>query len=153
MGLLNKYLKGDVKAEKVSYGAGSVIFSEKDMPRAMYFIEFGQVKIVKKVPESGREVSIDAFGPNEFFGELSLLTDKPRTADAVASTNCVVWVMDEKSFRKAAAEDHEFSLLIMKGLANKLAHRNEKIRELFAVMKEATGRLEELYVLWHALLP
>jgi len=63
--------------------------------RAMYFIVSGQV-----------EVRLDA-GPvalsdGEFFGELALLTNKPRVADVVATSYCQLLVLDVRDFRRLA---------------------------------------------------
>lgn len=148
---IEKYLKnGTISAKKVLYKANSIVFSETDAGDGMYLIESGQVKILKKIPYINREVVLATLGPNENFGELSLIIGRPRAADIVALTDCTLWFLDEKTFKDAVTKSPEFSLLIMKGLANKLSMMNEKHKEMISRMREFTERLEDFSALLHS---
>jgi CRP-like cAMP-binding protein len=151
--LFEQYLKGKISAKKVSYSANSTIISEKDIAKEMYFIESGQVKITRMVPEIAREITVATLGPNEFLGLVGLVMKKPRIADVVAVTDCVLWTLDEKSFREAIAKSPEFAHLVIEGLCRRLNNLNEKIRNSSIQMKEFTTHLEELSLLWHSFAP
>lgn len=151
---IEKYLKDSAIPAKVAlYKANSIIFSETDAGNGMYLIESGQVNIKKKIPYINREITIATLGPNENFGELSLLLGRPRAAKVEALTDCTVWFMDEKTFKEAVAKSQEFSLLIMQGLANKLSRMNEKHKEMLSHLKDFTERLEDFASLLHSFVP
>ncbi|MEE9584708.1 MAG: cyclic nucleotide-binding domain-containing protein, partial [Candidatus Brocadiales bacterium] len=65
-----KYLK-NVSAKRLFVSANELIFSEMDPSSGMYYIESGEVKILKNIPESGKDMDLATFGPDEFFGEMS----------------------------------------------------------------------------------
>jgi CRP/FNR family cyclic AMP-dependent transcriptional regulator len=71
------------KVRRRRYAAGEVIFHEGDPGRALCIIESGRVKIVS-VSEQGQEALLAVMGPGEFFGELALFDDMPRSADVAA---------------------------------------------------------------------
>ncbi|MBI5309214.1 MAG: cyclic nucleotide-binding domain-containing protein [Planctomycetes bacterium] len=151
---IEKYLKDSaIPAKKELYKANSIIFTEMDAGNGMYLIESGQVNIKKKIPYINKEVTIATLGPNENFGELSLLLGRPRAAEVEALTDCIVWFMDEKTFKEAVAKSQEFSLMIMQGLANKLSRMNEKHKEMLSHLKDFTERLEDFSALLHSFAP
>jgi len=66
-----------------SYGAGETVFMQGDPGLGMYVIEKGQVSI-RMVTENGAEKELSILTDGDFFGELSLLDESPRSASAVA---------------------------------------------------------------------
>ncbi|MFQ5862645.1 MAG: Crp/Fnr family transcriptional regulator [Candidatus Brocadiales bacterium] len=150
--LVDKYIK-NVPAKRVFVRANNFIFSEMDASYGMYFIESGTVKILKGVPESGKDMNLATLGPNEFFGEMSLLTRRPHSTNALATKDCALWVLDEKAFKEAIAKNPEFSLLIMRTLAKRLLDMNDKMRDLFSQIKDFTEKVEEFSTIWHAFAP
>lgn len=62
------------------YDAGEYIFREGDPGLGMYIIESGEVSIVRE----SRSTEIARLGAGEFFGEMSMFNDRPRTASALA---------------------------------------------------------------------
>ena len=72
-----------------TFNEGQVIFSQGDSGRTMYIIEQGGVDI--RLPGDGKgTILLRHLGFGEFFGELALFDDKPRSASAVASSNTVL---------------------------------------------------------------
>src|ERR671921_305510 len=61
------------------YAKGSVILFENDPGDALFIVRQGRVKVVL-VGEDGREVILGVLGPGEYFGELSLIDEQPRSA-------------------------------------------------------------------------
>lgn len=62
------------------YHAGEYIFREGEPGLGMYIIEKGEVSIVSE----SRSSEISRLGQGEFFGEMSMFNDRPRTASALA---------------------------------------------------------------------
>src|SRR3989304_8407044 len=142
-----------ISAKKVLYQANNTIFSEMDAPQGMYVVESGQVKVSKSVPHANKEMVLATYRPHEFFGEVSLIMERPRYAKAVALTDCTLWVLDKKAFKEAVARSPEFSFSIMQGLANKLSNMNEKQKEMISDLGEFTERLEDFSALLHTFVP
>src|SRR5215472_17608696 len=66
--------------------AGSLIFNRGDPAAAMYLIVDGQVNI--HLPDEGsRRISLNDMARGEYFGEVALLDEQPRTASASATTD------------------------------------------------------------------
>lgn len=84
--------RGDLKAiERIlhirTYVAGETIFREGDSGLGMYIVESGEVKIIA---ESSR-TEIARFTSGDFFGEVGLFLEQPRSASAVAVSETVAW--------------------------------------------------------------
>lgn len=68
----------------VSYSAGSVIFSEGQQRDCMYVVRTGEVDL-SVCGQLAETVPVDGF-----FGELAMIDNSPRTATAVAKTDCTL---------------------------------------------------------------
>lgn len=71
--------------EVETHDEGSVIINEGDPGSSMYLIASGEVKVYTRSPASGSTVYLARLGEGDFFGEVSVLTGKPRTATITAS--------------------------------------------------------------------
>ncbi|MFA6457632.1 MAG: cyclic nucleotide-binding domain-containing protein, partial [Bacteroidota bacterium] len=67
--------------------AGEVLFRKGEPGSSMYVIEEGEIEIVLPVDPPVNEVQLSIMREGEFFGELSLFADTPRTATARASVD------------------------------------------------------------------
>ena len=151
--LSNYFKEQDIPARKLSYTAGSKIFSETNEAHGMYFIESGHVKIAKKAPNTEEEINLATVGPEDFFGILSFSSGRTRLADATALTNCTLWEIDKKAFKEAVDKCPEFSLFLINCLVRRLENLNERMREMSGQLKEFASRVEDLSSLWHSLAP
>ena len=73
-----------------------MIFSECQSGQDMFIIQSGQVKITKIVDNN--EVILAVLKKGDFFGEMALLEDKPRSACALAFEDCQLMVVNRKNF-------------------------------------------------------
>ena len=64
----------------VGFAAGQEVFREGEPGAEMYIIEDGEVEIVKQ--HGATEKRLSRLGPGDFFGEMALLEDRPRSAGA-----------------------------------------------------------------------
>lgn len=93
---------------------GDVIFRKGDQGDYMYVVMSGEVDIVL----DGQHIRTLSSG--EIFGEMSLIDDSPRSADAVARTNCVLAPVDERRFLFLIHETPMFALHVMSVMAKRL---------------------------------
>jgi len=64
---------------------GEVIIKEQDEGDKMYFVRSGEVEV--STEKDGGVISLAKLGPGDFFGEVSVITEKPRTASVTALTD------------------------------------------------------------------
>jgi CRP/FNR family transcriptional regulator, cyclic AMP receptor protein len=76
---------------------GTIIFSKGDPGNSLFAVVKGTLKIEVTSAE-GREAVFNIVGPGELVGEIALLDGKERTADAVASSDCELLVIDRREF-------------------------------------------------------
>jgi cGMP-dependent protein kinase len=83
---------------KREVGPGTVIIQQGDDAEAFYVIESGEIA----VSIDGRPVR--TLGPADGLGELGVLYRLPRSASCVASSACVLWVLDRKPFKRIVVD-------------------------------------------------
>lgn len=93
---------------------GHVIIHEGAPGHLMYVVAEGHVEILM------REQLVDIIGPGGFFGEMSLIDDNPRVANAIARTDCKLAIVDREKFREWSRKSPDFALEVMKTLASRL---------------------------------
>jgi len=108
--------------EKRSCAAGERIFKRGDGGDEIYLIRRGAVRIMLPLGEV-RGHHLATFGRGGFFGEMAFLDQQPRSADAIALTDCDLYILSRRRF-DALVEHHKLlGLNLMEGLALLLAAR------------------------------
>ena len=79
-----------------TYPEDAMIFSESAPGAEMFIIQSGHVAITKVV--NGNEVVLAVLGKGDMFGEMALLENKPRSASAIAKTECTLMVVNRHNF-------------------------------------------------------
>lgn len=97
-----------------SYRAGDVIFSEGDAGAHMYAVLDGEVEIRK-----GRRV-LETIGAGGVFGEMCLIEQKPRSAAAVAKSDCRLAAVNQGRFMLLVQQTPFFALQMMQVLSDRL---------------------------------
>ena len=122
---------------KESYPVNQPIFAEGDHGDKFYLILNGEVRISKMIAGVGEE-ALKVLKKGDYFGEMSLIDDEPRSAHAFSnSASAVVMVIDRHDFLKLLNDDKElaYKLLwsIVRTLSQRLRETNEKIKGFFAM--------------------
>ena len=107
-------------ADEQSFPQDRVIFREGDYGDAFHIILSGMVRIVA----GGQEVA--RLGPKEYFGEMALLDDLPRSADAVAGADTTTLAIDRESFRMIMSERPDVAFGIIRVLSGRLREMLKK---------------------------
>ena len=100
--------------DTVSFQAGDVIFQAGDTAEVMYVVVEGEVDIVV----GGK--AVDTTGPGGIFGEMALIDAGPRSAGAVARTDCRVVPISERRFTFLVQQTPFFSLQVMRVMAERI---------------------------------
>src|SRR5437762_14381407 len=105
---------------------GDVRFREVEPGKEMYVIQAGKVNITKTVRET--EKILATLGAGEFFGEMSILNHKPRSAGAVVAEDAKLLVIDPKTFEAMIRGNVEIAVRLIKKLSDRLQEADEQIR-------------------------
>src|ERR1700746_2739744 len=103
----------------LSFAAGSVIFAEGQKRDSMYVVKSREGEL------KGRDETMETVGTNGFFGEMALVEQCPRSATAIAKTNCIVIPISEKHFLFMVEETPFFALTVLRTLTARLRRRNQ----------------------------
>jgi CRP-like cAMP-binding protein len=97
---------------------GSYLFREGDASNEIFYVVSGSVRMIK---ESGKvDKELKTMGPGEFFGEMAVLINSPRTASALALEDSNVAVVDGETFRNLLRESGEVAVMMLRELALRL---------------------------------
>jgi len=124
-----------------SYPRGTTIISAGDLTDSLFVIISGRLKVMMSDDE-GREVILAILGSNEFFGEMGLLDDSPRSASVVALEACELLTLSKRDFKKCLSENFELSMAVMRGLVRRLREADKKIGSL--ALMDVYGRVARL---------
>jgi CRP/FNR family cyclic AMP-dependent transcriptional regulator len=105
-----------------------VIFHEKQPGVGMYIIKMGRVRLAKTINE--KKVKIAELKENEFFGEMSLLEDYPRSAEATAVERTEVLGIFRPDLFDLIASNPRLGSKILLGLSQRLASRLRETTEM-----------------------
>ena len=117
--------------------ANTVLFHEGDQGEDMYIIQSGKVKISKRI--RGIEKTLATLEKGEFFGEMAILNDKPRSATAETIEDCEMLSIDRKTFDTLIRGNAEIAVRFIKRLADRLRETNEQMEAL--MIKDNTSRV------------
>ena len=115
----------------VEFGAGETIFREGDVGTEMFVVHEGRVEISTRVQEEDRPLAVLEKG--DFFGEMALLEDLPRTASAKALTPVRLLQINGSTFDQLLRDNPEVAVRMMRKLSKRL-------RETDRALNEALGR-------------
>jgi CRP-like cAMP-binding protein len=116
---------------------GTVLFREGDRGEEMFILQAGRVKISKRI--RGVEKTLATLDKGEFFGEMAILNDKPRSATAETIEDCDMLVIDRKTFEALIRGNAEIAVRFIKRLADRLRETNDQMEAL--MIKDNTSRL------------
>ena len=103
------------------FAAGQTIFREGDPPTLMYVVVEGEVALSVK----GNEV--EKLGPGGVLGEMAMIDSAPRSATAVAQTDCQLIPLDHRRFTFLVQQTPKFAIQIMRVIADRLRRMDSRL--------------------------
>ncbi len=110
------------------FNEGEIVCTQASGGNEMYIILSGRVKVYIKINDENIEVG--DFKEDEFFGEMSLLLDEPRSATVMAVEKTEVLGVDRDGFLKKVQEEPEFAWTALKTMAARLKEAHNVISKI-----------------------
>jgi CRP/FNR family cyclic AMP-dependent transcriptional regulator len=126
-----------------SYPRGSFILRAGEETDALYIILSGRAKVL--IPdEEGHEVILTVMGPQEFFGEMGLLDDLPRSASVETLESCEMLRLSKAGFINVLKDNFELAMMIIRNLVRRMRDADRKIESLALI--DVYGRVARLLI-------
>jgi CRP/FNR family cyclic AMP-dependent transcriptional regulator len=119
----------------------TTVMAGGDATDSLYIVLSGRLKVMMSDAE-GKEVILSILGPGEFFGEMGLIDDAPRSASVVAIEACELLSIAKRDFKKCLADNFEMTMAVMRGLVRRLREADRKIGSL--ALLDVYGRVARL---------
>ena len=120
-------MSGQSLAEKfgVSLREGSTVFRQGEPGGSVYVIRAGKVRVLKDA--NGRQRMITTLGPGDFFGEMAVVTGRPRTATVEVVEDAELLKVPAGKLQEMVSGTGEVAIRLIRHLAERLEHANRFI--------------------------
>ncbi|HTX18531.1 MAG TPA: ATP-binding protein [Bacteroidota bacterium] len=130
-----------------TFNAGTVIFNESTRGERLFLILEGRVKI-SKITKYGDETILATIGKGEFFGEMELIEDLPRSARTTAVENTIVAGLTKHDFDNLVKTNHIVTLNLLRSISKRLRSTDQTVvSELEKNLDLSKAQLEKLNLL------
>jgi CRP-like cAMP-binding protein len=120
-----------------SYTPGEYIFKEGDIGEEMFIIHSGTIRITKKTDEG--EKTLVSLTEGDFFGEMAVIDNGPRSASAIAVDDVVCIVLNEELFEQQMQRNAKIVKKILKNMSARLRAMNDQLQNM--TMKDYNMRV------------
>jgi len=125
------------------YDKDEVVFHEDESGDVFCLIREGRVKITMISPE-GKEIILSVIEPGEFFGEMSLLDNEPRSATVVALEDLELMTIWRNDFLQLLSENFSITKKILAEISRRLRTASDRIESLATM--DVHGRLARFFL-------
>jgi CRP-like cAMP-binding protein len=108
---------------------GTTLFVKGDPGTALFAVRAGTVKISVPAPD-GREAVFNLLQDGDIFGEIALLDGQPRTADAIAMTDCELMSIDRRDFLALVQSEPKLAARLIELLCARLRFASQHLEEV-----------------------
>jgi glycogen debranching enzyme/CRP-like cAMP-binding protein len=115
------------RTEVYEYPPGSTIVSQNDRGGGLYLILSGRVQVVRHTRAPSRTARLRELDAGDFFGEMALLEDAPRSADVIAITQTTCAVLSRDVFVDCLLGNKTVALSLLSTLSRRLRSLSELV--------------------------
>jgi CRP/FNR family cyclic AMP-dependent transcriptional regulator len=112
-----------------NYPRGRTIVAEGEPSQSLYILLSGRAKVQRSDAE-GKEVILAVLGSGDWFGEMSMIDDAPRSASVITLESCDFMAIEKSSFKAMLMKSPEVCMAVMRGLVGRLREADRKIETL-----------------------
>ncbi len=125
------------------FAKDDVVFHADESGDIFCLIKEGQVKVTMISPE-GKEIILSMLGPGDFFGEMALLDDEPRSATVIATEALELVTIWRTDFLQILSENFSIARKVLAELSKRLRNASNRIESLATM--DVYGRLARFFL-------
>jgi len=146
--IFSELADGDIEslasvATRRRYPKDTVVFYENDEGDSLFMILSGRVKVTI-LGDDAREVILSMLGAGDFFGEMALLDDEPRSATAIAVEDSELFALQRSDFASVLERKASISTALIRVLSQRLRKANHQISTL--ALLDVYGRVARVLI-------
>ena len=130
-------------AKSRRYDKDDVVFHADESGDIFCLIKEGQVKVTMISPE-GKEIILTLLGPGDFFGEMALLDNEPRSASVIATEALEILTIWRSDFLHILSENFGITQKVLAELSRRLRNASNRIESLATM--DVYGRLARFFL-------
>jgi len=111
------------------FAKGQLIVHQSSPGNTFYIVISGHVKVAL-LHDDGKEIVLSLLSEGNFFGELSLLDNDPRSASVIAAEDATLFILTRKQFYQLITSNHGILEKVIKEICTRLRRADEKINSL-----------------------
>lgn len=132
-----------------TFEPGSVIIAEYERGETFYLIQSGSVQLVKCVNNAHK--NLDILHPGEFFGEMAILENSPRSATCVAIDKVEVLEFNKENFEILITGNPQMALILLKLFCKRIYDQKRRLEIL--VTTDPLARIAEVFLMFDEMNP
>lgn len=132
-----------------TFESGSVIISEYEPGDCFYLIQSGRVQLVKCV--NGKKKNLDILMPGEFFGEMAILDNSPRSATCVAIDKVEVLEFNKQNFELLITGNPQIAMILIKLFCKRIYDQKRRFKTL--VIADPQARIGDVFLMFDEMNP
>ena len=132
-----------------NYEPGEVIISEFEPGDCFYLIQSGNVQLVKCV--NGSKKNLDVLKPGEFFGEMAILDNSPRSATCMAIGKVRCLEFNKENFELLITGNPQMALLLLKLFCKRIYDQRRRLKIL--VIKDLQAKIADVFLMLNEMNP
>ena len=148
-GALKQFALPAFKRFAQQYKPGNVIISEFEPGTSFYLIQSGRVQLVKCV--NGAKKNLDIMKPGEFFGEMAILDNSPRSATCVAIGNVECLEFNKENFELLIMGNPQIAIILLKLFCKRIYDQRRRLRTL--AIKDVQARIADVFLMFDEMNP
>ncbi|MCR5290000.1 MAG: Crp/Fnr family transcriptional regulator [Treponema sp.] len=127
-----------------TYEPGQVIISEFEPGDCFYLIQAGEVQLIKSV--NGSKKNLDILKPGDFFGEMAILDNSPRSATCMAIGKVKCLEFNKENFQLLIMNNPQIALILLKMFCKRIYDQQRRLHIL--VLKDNQARVGDVFLLF-----
>ena len=112
-----------------SYPANTILINEGDDSSSLYVIIEGEVKVFVN-DEHGKEAILSIMGEGEYFGELALIDDSPRSASVMTIKPTKVMIITKADFKRCLKDYPELAFNLIRAMSKQIRALTDSVKNL-----------------------
>jgi CRP-like cAMP-binding protein len=119
------------------FDAGATVVAEGEPGRSMYIVHSGEL-VVSKLGAAGHAIRMAAFGPGDFFGEMTLIEVQNRSATVVADSPTVLYELTARNLYTYYKADIYAYVMVLQNINRELCRRLRRADDRIAELADAS---------------